>query len=81
MATEDPGGGDGHGKHTGGGSNSNLPSWIISIIALVILALLVYNIIADIRLTTYEGYPVTLLLAGFLGGLVGIRRFMGGDGK
>lgn len=59
--------------------DNNLPGWLISLIALVILGLLVYNIIADIRLPDYEGYPVTLLLAGFLGGLVGIRRFMGGD--
>jgi hypothetical protein len=71
---------DGRGRHAGS-NNSNLPGWIISIIALVILGLLVYNIIEDIRLSTYEGYPVTLLLAGFLGGLVGVRRFMGGDGR
>lgn len=80
MAAEEEGESAAAGRHSSPRNNS-LPSWLVSLIALVILGLLVYNIIADIRLPTYEGYPVTLLLAGFLGGLVGVRRFMGGDGK
>lgn len=40
--------------------------------------LLVYNVVYDSLSDDYPGYPVTGVLAGLLGGFIGIRRFMGG---
>lgn len=63
------------------GDRTNLPRYLVILIAIVVLGLLVYNIISDIRVDGYEGYPTTLMLGGLLGGLLGIHRFMGGDEK
>jgi hypothetical protein len=42
-------------------------------IAVVITALLIYNVIADTVVNGYDGYPTTLGLLGVLGGLLGIH--------
>jgi len=60
----------------------NLPRPLVVGIACVIAGLLVYNIVADVSVDGYDGYPTTLMLGGILGGILGIHRFMrnGGGG-
>jgi hypothetical protein len=63
-------------------SGSSLPPRIVTTIACVVLGLLVYNIIADVTVSGYDGYPTTLMLGGLLGGMLGFRNYLkrgGGD--
>lgn len=52
---------------------SKLPPRLVAGIAVVITALLIYNVIADTVVNGYDGYPTTLGLLGVLGGLLGIH--------
>lgn len=69
---------------TGNGNGSNgLGPRIVATIAVVVLALLVYNVISDVTVSGYDGYPTTLMLGGILGGMLGFRNYLnrrGGGG-
>lgn len=72
------------GEHRSDGSSTNgndLSKAVMGLLAVGTFLLLAYNIIYDSRSSAYEGYPVTLVLGGLLGGFVGARRFIGGGDK
>lgn len=60
--------------------NNNLPPVIVAIIAIVLTALLAFNVWADSRSEEYDGYLTTLLLGGIIAGLLNIARTKWGDG-
>lgn len=51
------------------------------LLALGLFGLLAWNIVYDAQHNEYDGYPVTLLLGGLVGGLIGVRRLIGGGDK
>jgi MFS superfamily sulfate permease-like transporter len=53
---------------------NRLPPWLVGAIAAVVAVLLAYNVYADINVKGYDGYGTTLILAGILGGLLGLHR-------
>lgn len=66
------------GQHKG---DNNLSPAGMAALATGIFLLLAWNIVYDSLSDGYQGYPVTLVLGGLLGGIVGIRRFIGGGDK
>lgn len=63
---------------------NDLPRFVVVALAILIGALFALNIVADIFVPGYSGYPTTMLLAGLLGGVLGIDRWIrnsrnGGD--
>lgn len=51
-----------------------LPRPVVVLAALLIMALLAINIVADIFRADYEGYATTIILGGLLGGVLGVDR-------
>lgn len=66
------------GQHKG---DNNLSPTAMVALATGLFFLLAWNIVYDSLSDGYQGYPVTLVLGGLLGGIVGIRRFIGGGEK
>jgi len=69
------------GQHKDSGHDGGLGKATLITLAIGLFAVMSWNIVYDAQHDGYEGYPVTLLLGGLLGGLVGIRRIMGGGDK
>lgn len=53
-----------------------LPPWLLILISIVLTGLFVVNIIADIFVKGYSGYPTTALLGILVGSVLGIERFL-----
>lgn len=66
-------GGDDRGKST-----STLPPAVFVGISIVCTGLFVVNIIADIFVAGYNGYPTTALLGLLVGSVLGVERFIKG---
>lgn len=61
---------------------TDLPLWLRAGIIGLLSLTLIGNVIADIFVTDYEGLSQTLILAGLVGGGLGIERAIRrGDGK
>lgn len=61
---------------------TDLPKALVAAIVALITVLFAANVIADIFVAGYSGYPTTMLLAGLVGGALGIDRMLrkgGGD--
>lgn len=56
---------------------AQLPPLLVASIAVVLTALFVLNIVADIFVKGYNGYPTTSLLGLLIGSLVGVGRYFG----
>ena len=70
------------GQHKGdSNSHNNLSPTAMAALATGLFCLLAWNIVYDSLSDGSQGYPVTLVLGGLLGGIVGIRRFIGGGDK
>lgn len=61
-------------------SGPTLPPRLVAVIATVLVGLFVFNVVADVVVKDYEGYPTTLLLGTIIGGLLGIHRYLRGGG-
>lgn len=61
---------------------SELPAGLIAAVVALIALLFAVNVVADIVVRGYGGYPTTMLLAGLLGGALGVDRVLrGGNGN
>jgi hypothetical protein len=67
------------GQHRGPSVDSGLGKATMVALAIGLFALLGWHIVYDAQHNDYDGYPVTLLLGGLLGGLIGVRRLIGGE--
>lgn len=67
------------GQHREPHSDNGLGKATMVILAMGLFVLLAWNIVYDAQHDNYDGYPVTLLLGGLVGGLIGVRRLIGGE--